>query len=69
MSVSGFQNGMRPFCFAEATVLTFLQVWYTRKGVRIRGAVVASIAHEEIAGAHGYFEVTNADFAKNYTMM
>ena len=21
------------------------------------------------AGAHGYFEVTNADFAKNYTMM
>lgn len=22
-----------------------------------------------VAGAHGYFEVTNAEFAKKYTMM
>lgn len=28
-----------------------------------------SVVHAKAVGAHGYFEVTNADFAKNYTIM
>lgn len=30
---------------------------------------VPSLTVSDLAGAHGYFEVTNADFCKNFTMM
>ncbi|KAI0649743.1 catalase-domain-containing protein [Trametes meyenii] len=34
-----------------------------------RERIPERVVHARGAGAHGYFEVTNADFAKNYTMM
>ncbi|OBZ76293.1 Catalase [Grifola frondosa] len=34
-----------------------------------RERIPERVVHARGAGAHGYFEVTNADFCKNYTMM
>ncbi|CAL1710212.1 unnamed protein product [Somion occarium] len=35
----------------------------------VRERIPERVVHAKGVGAHGYFEVTNADFAKNYTMM
>ncbi|EKM57300.1 uncharacterized protein PHACADRAFT_254998 [Phanerochaete carnosa HHB-10118-sp] len=35
----------------------------------VRERIPERVVHAKAAGAHGYFEVTNADFVKNYTIM